>query len=109
MIRDVGSHRAPGKAATRTCPTAEPAFDIGSTDDSLERMVALFARHGDTYRVWSPARAAYIHVVHSPDDVQRVLVVNQRNYTKGVGLDRVRLLLGNGSMTSEGELSKRQR
>ena len=72
-------------------------------------MVALFALHGDTYRVFSPARAAYIHVVHHPDDVQRVLVANQRNYTKGVGLDRVRLLLGNGSLTSEGEPWKRQR
>ncbi len=61
------------------------------------------------YRVFSPARAAYLHAVHHPDDVQRVLVTNQRNYTKGVGLDRVRLLLGNGSMTSEGEASKRQR
>src|SRR6185295_16795810 len=34
---------------------------------------------------------------------------NHRNYTKGVGLDRVRILLGKGIMTSEGELWKRQR
>jgi len=38
-----------------------------------------------------------------------VLVSNHRNYTKGVGLDRVRILLGKGIMTSEGELWKRQR
>jgi cytochrome P450 len=90
-------------------PEAEMQFDIGSTDDSLERMIELFARHGDTYRVFVPARRSYTYVIHHPDDVKRVLVVNHRNYTKGLGLDRVRILLGKGIMTSEGELWKRQR
>jgi enediyne biosynthesis protein E7 len=95
--------------ANRTPPEAELQFDVGSTDDSLERMIELFARHGDTYRVYVPARRSYTYVVHHPDDVKRVLVANHRNYTKGVGLDRVRILLGKGIMTSEGELWKRQR
>ena len=90
-------------------PEAEPQFDIGSTDDSLERMVELFARHGDTYRVFVPARKSYTYVIHHPDDVKRVLVGNHRNYTKGLGLDRVKILLGKGLMTSEGDLWKRQR
>ena len=90
-------------------PEAELQFDIGSTDDSLDRMIELFARHGDTYRVYVPARKAYTYVIHHPDDVKRVLVSNHRNYTKGVGLDRVKILLGKGIMTSEGELWKRQR
>ena len=82
---------------------------MGSTDDSLERMIELFARHGDTYRVFVPARRSYTYVIHHPDDVKRVLVSNHRNYTKGVGLDRVKILLGKGIMTSEGELWRRQR
>src|SRR5215475_3338182 len=90
-------------------PEAEVQFDVGSTDDSLERMIELFARHGDTYRVFVPARRSYTYVIHHPDDVKRVLVSNHRNYTKGVGLDRVKILLGKGIMTSEGELWKRQR
>jgi cytochrome P450 len=90
-------------------PEAELQFDVGSTDDSLERMIELFARHGDTYRVFVPARRSYTYVIHHPDDVKRVLVGNHRNYTKGVGLDRVKILLGKGIMTSEGELWKRQR
>jgi cytochrome P450 len=48
-------------------------------------------------------------VINHPDDVKRVLVANHRNYTKGSGLDRVKILLGNGIMTSEGDLWKRQR
>jgi cytochrome P450 len=90
-------------------PEAELQFDVGSTDDSLERMVELFARLGDTYRVYVPARKSYTYVIHHPDDVKRVLVSNHKNYTKGVGLDRVKILLGKGIMTSEGELWKRQR
>jgi cytochrome P450 len=90
-------------------PEAELKFDVGSTDDSLERMIELFARYGDTYRVFVPARRSYTYVIHHPDDVKRVLVGNHRNYTKGLGLDRVRILLGKGIMTSEGELWKRQR
>jgi cytochrome P450 len=90
-------------------PEAELQFDVGSTDDSLERMIELFARHGDTYRVFVPARRSYTYVIHHPDDVKRVLVSNHRNYTKGIGLDRVRILLGKGIMTSEGALWKRQR
>ena len=95
--------------ANRAPPEAELQFDVGSTDDSLERMIELFARHGDTYRVYVPARRSYTYVIHHPDDVKRVLVSNHRNYTKGVGLDRVKILLGRGIMTSEGELWKRQR
>ncbi|HXN80802.1 MAG TPA: cytochrome P450, partial [Steroidobacteraceae bacterium] len=99
---------AAASANTRP-PEAELQFDVGSTEDSLERMIELFARHGDTYRVFVPARGSYTYVIHHPDDVKRVLLSNHRNYTKGVGLDRVRILLGKGLMTSEGELWKRQR
>ena len=72
-------------------------------------MIELFARHGDTYRVYVPSRHSYTYVIHHPDDVKRVLVSNYRNYTKGPGIDRIKLLLGKGIMTSEGEMWKRQR
>ena len=90
-------------------PEAAAQFDIGSTDDSLERMTELFALHGDIYRVYVPERKSYTYVVHHPDDVKRILVSNHRNYTKGMGLDRVKILLGNGIMTSEGEFWRHQR
>ncbi len=44
-----------------------------------------------------------------PDDVRRILIANHRNYTKGVGFDRIKILLGNGIIVSEGEFWKRQR
>ena len=97
------------ESETKQPPEAELQFDIGASDDSLERMKELFARHGDTYRVFAPGRKSYSYVVHHPDDVKRVLVSNHRNYTKGAGLDRVKILLGKGLMTSEGELWRHQR
>jgi enediyne biosynthesis protein E7 len=96
-------------AAAPQPPEADIQFDIGATDDTLERMTELFARFGDIYRVFSPGRKSYTFVINHPDDVKRVLVGNHRNYTKGVGLNRVKILLGNGIMTSEGELWRRQR
>jgi cytochrome P450 len=92
-----------------TPPEPEHSFDLGGDDESLARMIDLFARLGDTYRVYSPARKAYVYVINHPDDVKRVLVSNHRNFTKGIGLDRVKILLGNGIMTSEGEFWRRQR
>ena len=90
-------------------PSIPEPHDLGATDDSLDRMLEWFGQHGDTYRVFAPARNSWTWVVHHPDDVKRVLVTNHRNYTKGVGIDRVRMLLGNGIMTSEGEFWRRQR
>src|SRR6201998_3432917 len=72
-------------------------------------MTELFARLGDIYRVYAPGRKSHTYVIHNPDDVKRVLVSNHRNYTKGMGLDRVKILLGKGIMTSEGDLWRRQR
>jgi cytochrome P450 len=84
-------------------------FDIGVADDAIYRLTELFTRLGDVFRFHSPVRRADMWVINHPNDVKRVLVSNHKNYTKGSGLDRVKILLGNGIMTSEGELWKRQR
>jgi enediyne biosynthesis protein E7 len=101
---------------TSTAPSSpatppEPAFncDIGETADALERMCEFRAQFGDIYRVYSPARRGFVYVINHPDDVKRVLVSNHANYRKGFGLDRVRMLLGNGIVTSDGELWRTQR
>ena len=96
-------------SSVATPPEPEFSFNIGEDADSLERMCALYARFGDIYRVQSPARRGYVYVVNHPDDVKRVLVSNHANYRKGFGLDRVRMLLGNGIVTSDGELWRTQR
>jgi cytochrome P450 len=89
-------------------PCAHAQFDVGSTDDSLSRMVQDGAEFGEIYRVHAPGRNSDTWVVADPETIKRVLVSNHRNYTIGVGLDRVRILVGNGIIVSEGEVWKRQ-
>jgi len=90
-------------------PGPDEQFDIGATPDSIDRMRELYGRYGDVYRVYSPGRKSWTYVLNNPDDVKRVLLSNHRNYTKGIGLDRVKILLGNGIMVSEGDFWKKQR
>lgn len=85
------------------------SYDLERGADKLQRLQSLWQRFGDCYRVSAASRAADTWVVTQPDWVRRILVTNHRNYTKGVGIERVRLLLGNGLMASEGELWRRQR
>jgi enediyne biosynthesis protein E7 len=92
----------------KTAPQAQCTFDVGGAD-TLERMIECFALYGDTYRVSVPTRRAFTYVIHHPDDVKRVLVTNHRNYTKGVDRDRIKILLGSGLMTSEGDFWTCQR
>jgi cytochrome P450 len=90
-------------------PGPAEGFDLGGSEESLERLRDYFARFGDVYRIFAPARGVYNYVINHPDDIKRVLLTNHRNYTKGEGIDRVKILLGNGIMTSEGEFWRRQR
>lgn len=72
-------------------------------------MREIYSRHGDAYRVYAPGRQSHTWVFNHPDDVRRILIANHKNYAKGVGFDRIKILLGNGIIVSEGEFWKRQR
>ena len=90
-------------------PGPTEGFDLGGSEESLDRLRDYFAHYGDVYRVFAPARGVYNYVINHPEDVKRVMLTNHRNYTKGEGMDRVKILLGNGIMTSEGAFWRRQR
>jgi cytochrome P450 len=105
MTPDSNQHTA----AAQLPPLVADRFDVGSAADSLERLVAAARDGGGLFRIHAPGRGSDTWIVNNPADIKRVLVTNHRNYTKGVGLDRVRILLGDGIMTSEGETWRRQR
>ena len=50
-----------------------------------------------------------IYLLRHPDHIRRVLVDNQQNYQKGLGLRHAKELLGAGLLTSEGPQWTRQR
>jgi len=68
-----------------------------------------FALHGDAFRMFAPVLQRPVWVLSHPDHVRHVLVDSSANFTKGIGIDRVAILLGNGLMTSEGESWRAQR
>lgn len=90
-------------------PGPQERFDLDANDDSLLLLQELMRQHGDTFVVPSLTRAGHGLVINDPDDIRRVLLTNRANYVKGAGLDRVRMLLGNGLIVSDGELWARQR
>jgi cytochrome P450 len=90
-------------------PGPAEGFDLGGSEEALSRLKRYFVEFGDLYRVFAPGRGVYNYVINHPDDIKRVLLSNHRNYTKGEGMDRVKILLGNGIMTSEGDFWRRQR
>lgn len=107
-----GSRTSRHAAARKTeaAPPASPEpFDPALPDGSLERLAADFRRFGDVFALHAVGVAAPIYVVSHPDHVKHVLVNARARYVKGLGIERVRLLLGDGLMASEGEFWRRQR
>ena len=87
---------------------AEP-LDITFNQDALAQLSAGFGKFGDAFRMSATVTGAPIYVFSHPEHVRRVLVDNHQNYTKGIGIERVGILLGKGLMVSEGDLWRRQR
>jgi len=87
---------------------AEP-FDIGTSEETLERLRGYLLEYGEFFRVYSPARGSYTYMVNDPNAVKRILLTNHRNYIKGVGNDQISILLGRGIMTSNGDAWLKQR
>lgn len=90
-------------------PGPSQRHDLDANDESASLLLDLSQRYGDTFRLASQTRSNDSLVILNADDIRRVLQTNRGNYIKGVGIERVRVLLGNGLMASEGELWTRQR
>ena len=73
----------------------------------LEFLPRLVRDQGDIARF--SALGQRIVVLSHPDDIRDVLVTNARVFHKGRGLERARMLLGDGMLTSEDDLHLRQR
>ena len=73
----------------------------------LTFLTELRDRYGDIARV--PLGSETLYLFSHPDLVRDVLVTNHRNFHKGRGLERAKILLGEGLLTSEGDFHLRQR
>lgn len=97
--------------AVRRVPPSPPLRAVPSlvrqlAGDRLAMMTAA-AGYGDAVRLSLGPKTLYFF--NHPDHAKHVLADNAANYHKGIGLTQARRALGDGLLTSEGELWRRQR
>lgn len=86
---------------------AEPVT-LGVDPETLATLQSLRDEYGDTVSMVRPnGRLAYF--VNNPADVRRILVKRHTQYVKGPGFERVKMLLGNGLIVSDGDVWRRSR
>jgi cytochrome P450 len=81
--------------------------ECNPTQDILSWMDDQFRQLGDIYR--TVIYGANVYVTRNPEHAEHVLRESWQNYSKGLFSKRVAILLGNGLMSSEGTLWKKQR
>lgn len=78
-----------------------------SRSERLKFFIEQQQKYGNIYKIKLPARQ--LIVLTDPNWIKYVLVENNKNYTKSFAYDAIKIFLGNGLLTSEGEFWKRQR
>ena len=95
--------RPPGPASVRPFLGVLPHF----RKDPPGYLLSVAREYGDlAYMRLGPQHA---YVVSHPDAIRDILVTHQSNFTKSRILERAKVLLGEGLLTSEGEFHTRQR
>src|SRR6266545_2090285 len=106
-----GTNAALTRLTRKTAPGPRGVFVFGSFFTARRDPIAFFEgairEHGDYIAVrFGPLR--YL-LVNDPDGVRQVLVDNHRNYAKSRSYQGLKLVLGDGLLTSEGAFWRRQR
>lgn len=95
----VDFNRPPGPVETQP---------LGIDPATLDVLRSLRDEYGDTVSVTRPnGRLAYF--INKPADVRSILVKRHSCYRKGPGFERVKMLLGNGLIVSDGDTWRRAR
>ncbi|HEX8536663.1 MAG TPA: cytochrome P450, partial [Cystobacter sp.] len=98
-------------AAARVPPGPKGHWLLGNLPERRADPLTLFQRgrerYGDVVRY--PMGPLLMYQLSHPDDVKRVLVDNAQNYQKTALMRRLRPVLGEGLLLSEGDFWKRQR
>lgn len=98
------------KAQSMTFPAGpDIPYDLNTTDESFPKVAEFIANYGDYCLIKPVSRAKNTILINDPDAVKYILVKNHENYHKGPGFERVKMLLGNGIIVSDGAFWRRQR
>ncbi len=97
-------------AKRKIAPGPKGACVFGSLSEMRENQIKLFMDstrdHGDVVRLHL---VIYVHLINHPDHVRHVLVDNHTNYEKDRFYDRIKPVVGEGLLTSNGDFWRRQR
>src|SRR5262249_46344746 len=96
-----------GTPIPRPPPHAMLGVMVDVWRDRLGLMTVVTEDFGDAVRFKLGPKSLYFF--NHPDHAKHVLADNAANYHKGIGLVHAKKVLGDGLLTSEGELWKRQR
>jgi enediyne biosynthesis protein E7 len=97
----------PGKVPPGPPRRAMGSLFVKLARDRLGMMTAAVSEYGDAVRARVGPKTLYIF--NHPDYAKHVLADASENYHKGIGLIQARRALGDGLLTSEGELWRKQR
>ena len=80
---------------------------ISYFSDPLGFLTRIAKEYGEIVHFTIGSRRIYL--LNNPEYIKDVLVTNNRNFTKSRALNRAKLVLGEGLLTSEGDMHLRQR
>lgn len=92
----------------RLPPGPDEAIRIDVNPETLDALLTLQREYGNMVAITTP-RGRLVYFINDPDEVRRILVRRQASYGKGPGFARVRMLLGNGIIVSDGDTWRRAR
>jgi cytochrome P450 len=82
-------------------------FVLGTASDFMKPLCEMATDYGEVAA--TQARGRLIVSISSAEAARHILVTNQDNYGKGIEYELLRICLGDGLLTSEGEVWRRQR
>lgn len=90
-------------------PGPDEPLTIDIDIESQTAMAKLLSQYGNIIKLNDEKRKALSYLITDPDAIKYILISNHKNYYKGPGFERVKMLLGNGIIVSDGEFWRRQR
>ncbi len=82
-------------------------FVLATSRDFMKPLCEMASEYGEVAS--THARGRHIVAISSSEAARHVLVTNQDNYNKGIEYELLRIVLGEGLLTSESEVWRRQR
>jgi cytochrome P450 len=84
-------------------------IDLQINEASFRHIQSLVQSYPDICRISARSRKSDSYLLNDPTLIKHVLIDNYKNYTKGIGFERAKLLLGNGIIVSDGEQWRQRR